>query len=78
MTAYVYERITSRATKSGPCAVCGKRAQRSETFENTVNPWNRNEDGTVRTRSEIRAHVDRLAEAWRAEPVVHAGCEAAA
>jgi len=76
MVTYVYERITARGRRSGTCDVCGKPAQRSRTFENTVNPFNRNADGTVRTRTEVRANVSRLAREWELGQVRHAGCEA--
>ena len=76
MTTYVYEQVSLRPEKSGPCAVCGKPAKRSTTISNTINPFNRNEDGTVRTRAEVAENVLRLAKEWQAEPVMHAKCEA--
>lgn len=75
MTTWTYEEVSSRGRKSGPCEVCGKPATRSRTFTNTVNPWNRNPDGTVRTRAEVWAHVNELRHAWEAQPVLHERCE---
>lgn len=75
MTRYTYEEVSSRGFKSGPCAGCGKPAERSKTFTNTVNPFNRNEDGSVRTRREVFDHVNELRREWESSPVMHARCE---
>jgi len=40
-----------------------------------VNPFNRNDDGTVRTREEVRRNVRRLRTEWESAPVLHARCE---
>jgi hypothetical protein len=76
MTYYRYDEVSSYAQKSGPCVKCGKRTTRKRKFTNTVNPWNKNPDGTVRTRIEVQDNVNRLAREWQLEPVMHAGCEA--
>ena len=75
MTIYRFERVKSSAFKSGKCAVCGKTAKRTRVFENTVNPYNRNEDGTPRTYAEVRKRVDKMAREWEFLPLLHAGCE---
>ena len=75
VTTYTYRQISVKGWKAGRCVVCGKGAERSKTFTNTVNPWNRNEDGSVRTAAEVLANVRRLACEWEAEPVKHARCE---
>ena len=41
----------------------------------TVNPWNKNPDGTVRTRREISRALGEQARAWEAEPFMHPKCE---
>ena len=75
MSAYYYEQIRAHGRKSGKCVACGKPAERSHIFTNTVNPFNKNEDGTVKTRLEVQANVNRLARAWEAEPLLHKRCE---
>jgi hypothetical protein len=52
MTVYKFEPVQLRVSKSGKC-VCGKRVTRSETLEQTINPFNKNAKGEVKTRSEI-------------------------
>lgn len=60
-----YEPVEVFRKVSGNCPVCGKRTQRQQRFTHTVNPFNRNEDGTVRTRDEVLAAVNVEAEAWQ-------------
>lgn len=72
---HIYEPVSAKVSKSGLCTVCGRKATRTKTFTNTVNPFNKNEDGTVRTRAEVWANVRRLAEEWKSLPVTHGGCE---
>jgi hypothetical protein len=74
-TRYVFEEVTATGRKSGECVVCGKRAVRMQDFTNTINPWNRNDDGTTRTRAEIQKIVSWQARAWEHEPLMHAKCE---
>jgi hypothetical protein len=59
-----YERVTAGRRLRGICPVCGRVSSRSRTFEMTVNPFNRNLDGIVKTRAEVRADVDAEAAAW--------------
>lgn len=76
MTTYYFDRITARGFKRGRCAVCGKSAERSREFGQTVNPFNKNPDGTVKTAAEIRRDVNAEAKAWQDDgAVMHARCE---
>lgn len=59
-----YQPVIARRERTGKCPVCGKRVRRASTFENTINPFNRNPDGTVRTPQEVRANVERIADEW--------------
>jgi hypothetical protein len=56
--------VTSRR-KAGPCPVCGKRSVRTRRFEHTVNPFNKNRDGSVKTADEVRADVHAEADKWK-------------
>lgn len=64
-----YDRITATARRQFTCTVCGKRSAKSKTFGQTVNPFNKNAQGYVKTSAEIRAEVDAQAAAWRPDPV---------
>lgn len=70
-----YEKVEFHAGKDGKCDVCGKHVVRRRTFWHTVNPWNTNEDGTMKTRDQILDDVIKEAVAWRKVPPVHARCE---
>lgn len=75
----VFEEVTVTATKTARCPLCGKRARRSKTFGQTINPANKNADGTVRTREQVRARLQALAAAWKKDPDgTHDRCRLAA
>jgi hypothetical protein len=72
-----FEVVCHRAVKSLPCPGCGKRLRRQRTFEQTINPYNRNADGTVKTRAEIRQELITEAAVWADTAETHAACGAA-
>ena len=45
--------------------VNGKRRKRQKTFEQTVNPFNRNADGSVKSHDQVREDVRAEALAWQ-------------
>lgn len=78
MTVHRYTGPRRKATRKGTCPTCGKRATRSATFEGTVNPFNKNADGTVKTWEQVAADVQAKADAWDppAEVFEHDKCQA--
>lgn len=46
----------------------GKNRQETRTFMQTVNPFNKNADGSVKTREEIYAELNAQRKAWLAAP----------
>jgi len=70
MTIYRFQSVTLRASKSGKC-VCGKRVTRSNTFEQTINPFNKNSKGEIKNYNEIWAELKEEAAAWKSKPVYH-------
>ena len=64
MTVYRFPTIKMQRSTSGACPICGKRVRRSRTFEATVNPFNQNADGTIKTPDEVRAQVREKSDAW--------------
>lgn len=74
MPTYRFQEVTTSRYRYGKCPVCGKRVTRSKTFMNTINPFNRNADGSVRTAAEVRANVEAQADAWVPD-FTHATCE---
>lgn len=71
---HTFHEIVARRSKSGPCPVCGKRVRRSQTFSETVNPFNRNEDGSPKSPAEVRVSVNKKADAWEPD-FTHERCE---
>jgi hypothetical protein len=71
-----FEELRQLGIRKGVCEVCGKKGQRQRTFTMTENPWNKNPDGSVRTRREIYAALRKEADEWGRQPFVHPKCEA--
>lgn len=71
-----FERVEIGGYKRGPCSVCGQPAERQPVFGQTINPWNRNPDGTVKTRFEIVEELRAERRVWQSEPLKHKRCEA--
>jgi hypothetical protein len=66
MTIYRFEQIKATGKKRVPCeGGCGKKVSRQMTFTKTVNPFNKNADGTVKTREEVRESVQAEAGEWQ-------------
>lgn len=63
-----FQEIRVRAHRRGPCTKCGKRVDRIKYFAQTVNPFNKTEDGRPKTPAEVRAAVQADADAWAPEP----------
>ena len=61
--------------RAGKCVVCGKAATRSTTFEQTLNPFNKNPDGSAKSARDIYRELETEAQAWSAEPPTHVRCE---
>jgi len=66
-TAVRYEPVKLHAEKSLPCPTCGKKVRRKATFEQTLNPFNTNFDGTVKSMSDIMRELRIDARHWRAQ-----------
>jgi hypothetical protein len=53
MPTYRFREIKHQASKNLPCPGCGKKVRRQRTFGQTLNPFNKNADGKVKTELEI-------------------------
>jgi hypothetical protein len=65
---YTYEPVRVQAFKRHPCPVCGKLLRRQRTFQETINPFNKNPDGTQKTGQEVLRSVQAKADAWQQAP----------
>ena len=68
MTRYVFREIKRRAVKRVPCGTCGKSVQRSRTFMQTLNPWNKNAAGEPASEWEIQDKLAVEVATWQAAP----------
>jgi len=77
-TTTTYPKVKHTERRTVPCAGgCGRKLKRSFTWSHTINPWNRNGDGTVKTYGQIKAELAAVGAKWAPEPTcVH--CEAKA
>jgi hypothetical protein len=46
----------------------GKKRQLTKTFSQTVNPWNKNKNGTIKDRSQIISELETEIAAWMKLP----------
>ena len=65
-----FEAIKRQVSKSGKC-LCGKRLTRSTTLQQTINPFNKNKDGVIKTYREIFDELMIEAKLWKEQPVRH-------
>lgn len=74
-TIFVFEVVKVGATKNCRCSVCGKSMKRAKTFEGTLNPLNKNADGSPRTREQMLEVLRAKIPAWKLEPETHEKCK---
>ncbi|TGW16887.1 hypothetical protein E4417_16820 [Stenotrophomonas maltophilia] len=55
---------------------CGRKTTRRHIFECTINPFNTNADGSVKSEREVRAQAQAKADAWRPAPYTCKACQA--
>lgn len=75
-TTTTYERVKWTRTKVVECPRCYGKRRAQKTFHQTVNPFNKNDDGTPKTYQQVLESVQAQADAW--EPtgleLYHAKC----
>jgi hypothetical protein len=64
-----YQEYKMKGKKSGKCPGCGRRLTRSRTFGETLNPYNKNAAGMVKSPAEIHQSLAGKVERWEAVPV---------
>lgn len=62
---YTFEEVKLTATRS-VVGSDGKKRRQQKTFSQTLNPFNLNADGTVKSRADIRRELDAEAGRWKA------------
>jgi hypothetical protein len=54
---------------------CGKRIRRAKKFYQTLNPFNKREDGMSKTAADIMPEIRAQAQEWQEAPEYCADCE---
>ena len=64
-TRHTFQKIVVNAVRSGKCEKCGKRWRKQKKFWHSVNPFNKNEDGSQKSPKQVHADVVDEANAWQ-------------
>lgn len=72
---YNFNEIGFSIEKTGKCPNCGKKAKRTKRFYQTINPFNKNAEGNIKTKAEIFNQLKIESDKWEKEHVYHAKCE---
>ena len=65
VTRHDFDLITLTGQWYGKCPVCGVRTRKQIRFEQTINPWNLNPDGTMKTRADIYRELGAEVKAYK-------------
>ncbi len=80
-TTHTFDGVKGEASYTCGCSGCGKVLNRKATVEHTINPFNKNDAGAMKTRAEVQsdAYAAAAVEAKRlaAEPAICRTCEEA-
>jgi len=79
MTIINFQEIKYKKDVSGVCIECGKRKKRIISESQTVNPFNKNTDGSIKNYSEVSQSVSenlqKRLERFKNEGFVCSGCK---
>lgn len=64
-----YDRVKATAKREVTCPGCHGKRTIQRTFYQTVNPFNKNEDGTIKTYRQVWRSVTDEAKAWVPEGI---------
>ena len=70
-----FEIVQLRSRKKVRCLVCHKPLARARTFWQSINPYNRDDDGYPKTREQIWDELQSQAAAWKQTPEAHPACQ---
>lgn len=70
-----FDQVKRSASKSGICSKCNKKCKRNTTVTKTVNPFNKNKNGDIKTHKEVLEDVLEEIKEWKKKPVFHSRCE---
>lgn len=74
-TRHTFEVVNLTNKTTAPCGKCGKKCTRTKKFWQTLNPFNKNADGSVKTRDQIMDELSEKASQYRSQTIYHQRCE---
>ncbi|QFR59850.1 hypothetical protein VOWphi5012_066 [Vibrio phage phi50-12] len=68
MVTYTFQEVSTKGVIKQECCVegCKKKTQETKKFYQTLNPYNRNKKGEVKTREEIVQEINERKREWLA------------
>jgi len=69
-----FNEVLIKGYKVGKC-LCGKRRSKTKIFTQTLNPFNKNEDGTICTRDDILLKLAIEKNEWLKEQIYCKNCD---
>lgn len=75
-TRITFEVVKVKGLWKGECSSCGKAVRRQRTFEATINPCNKNKDGSSKSKTEVAADLAKERDKWLAETRTCVVCDA--
>jgi hypothetical protein len=74
MTTLVFQALKGYATAKYTCLGCGKKREKRFTEECTVNPFNTNDDGTIKSARQVQQQASARAVAAKEKFLRHPLC----
>lgn len=75
MGKQTFKEVVFFSQRKASCAACGKPATRRLRYFQTINPFNKNTDGSVKTAEQILVELKAEAAEAKLTPLYHARCE---
>lgn len=72
---HTFDEVKLSVKATAPCGKCGKKCSRSKKFWQTLNPFNTNADGSIKTRDQIMVELQAQAAQYRTQTIYHEKCE---
>lgn len=74
-----FEKIGGKMSFDTFCIVCGKQRKRTHEVYETLNPWNKNDDGALKTREQIcesvKEKIKKVRHTFLTEGIICRTCE---
>ena len=69
-----FAEVKLTSVKKGKCIYCGRNCTMTKKFYQTINPFNKNKDGEMKTAKEITDELIAESVEWRKEDMYHKKC----